>query len=394
MHSHTRLIALLVLSAPASLAQATTLRVPTDHPTIQAAIDAAADGDKVVINPGVYSEQIDFLGKAITVTSRDGPANTIIDGMGAVTVVIFFSGEGRSSVLSGLTIRNGLADIGAGVFIGSSSPTIRDNIFTGNHDHNDGWGVGIGGAGGGAPLIERNLFHSNVCGTTFLAGIVAIVNGSEPQIINNVFRDNGNCPAVNLTLEDGLLPQVSNNTFVGNKTGVYVDSRTGGSHHLVRNNIIVGNDVGIEVAFATGTLGLPRTLNNLVYGNDEDYRGLANQTGLDGNLSAPPLFRNEAQDDFHLTANSPAIDAGESSAMTPPRTDFDRSDRPIDGNGDGAAVIDIGAFEFDPAAPPPPPPPPPPDPQGSGGGGATGALALAALAAIAVARRRGCKPSA
>ena len=59
-------------------ADAATIRVPVDQPTIQAAIDAAATGDTVLVSSGTYTEQIDFRGKAIAVASESGPATTAI----------------------------------------------------------------------------------------------------------------------------------------------------------------------------------------------------------------------------------------------------------------------------------------------------------------------------
>ncbi|HET9474550.1 MAG TPA: right-handed parallel beta-helix repeat-containing protein [Steroidobacteraceae bacterium] len=357
---------------------AATLRVPTDFSTIQAAIDAAADGDTVSVLPGTYAEQIDFKGKAITVTSRDGPSNTIIDGMGTVTVVIFFSGETETSVLSGLTIQNGRADVGAGVFIGGSSPRIVGNVFRNNSDIDNGWGLAIGGAGEGTPVIDGNLFHSHTCNpNSNLSAVITLVNGQEPRIINNVFRNN-QCRGVDLTMVETTLAEVSNNTFVSNRTGIYVDARTGTATHLIRNNIVVGNDVGIDVAFLTGIgTPTPRLLNNLVSGNTVNYQGIDDPTGTNGNLSVAPSFVNQSLNNFQLSAGSPAIDAGEEASAPTPTTDFGGNTRPVDGNADSVARIDIGAFEYAPGTSPPPTPPPttpPPSNDPGGGGGGGGAL--------------------
>src|SRR5207247_6452439 len=86
---------------------AATIRVPADAPTIQQAINGAVNGDVVVVSPGTYFERINFSGKAITVTSEAGPDTTTIDGSGLGSVVTFTSGETRSAVLSGLTVRLG-----------------------------------------------------------------------------------------------------------------------------------------------------------------------------------------------------------------------------------------------------------------------------------------------
>src|SRR5262249_12850331 len=77
-----------------------TIHVPADQPTIQAAINVASPGDTVLVAPGSYVENINFLGKAITVTSSDGAASTILDGGGVKSVVTFNSAESSGSVLN------------------------------------------------------------------------------------------------------------------------------------------------------------------------------------------------------------------------------------------------------------------------------------------------------
>ena len=63
-----------------STLDADTINIPADYPTIQEGIDAAVNGDTVLVAPGTYVENIDFIGKAITVTSKHGASVTTIDG--------------------------------------------------------------------------------------------------------------------------------------------------------------------------------------------------------------------------------------------------------------------------------------------------------------------------
>src|SRR5437016_11786219 len=99
---------LLILGITPHTARAATINVPASQPTIQAAINAASNGDTVLVAPGTYRENINFMGKAITVTSSSGPSVTTINGGAAGSVVTFTSNEGTNSVLSGFTITNGL----------------------------------------------------------------------------------------------------------------------------------------------------------------------------------------------------------------------------------------------------------------------------------------------
>jgi hypothetical protein len=141
----------LIITMPAFAA--TTIHVPADQPTIQAGINAAVNGDTVLVSPGTYNENVNFNGKAITVTSASGPNTTIIDGGQKGAVVTFNTGEPRTALLSGFTIRNGNNTYyyGSGISFSNSSPTILNNLVTSNCPSG-----AIGGYGGN-PLIQGNI---------------------------------------------------------------------------------------------------------------------------------------------------------------------------------------------------------------------------------------------
>ena len=107
----------LSLSVLAVAALADVRSVPSVYTSIQSAIDAAENGDTVIVEPNTYYENIDFLGKAISLTSTDPcddqvVAATIIDGSypddpNFGSVVTFNSTETNASILTGFTIRGG-----------------------------------------------------------------------------------------------------------------------------------------------------------------------------------------------------------------------------------------------------------------------------------------------
>jgi len=168
-----------------------TIYVPDDFATIQQAVDAASSGDTVIVRPGTYLENIDFVQKAITVKSESGPAATIIDGNQNATVVTFQSGEGADSVLEGFTLTNGLGEDLSPNFVSggaitcenSSSPTIIKNIVEDNHAE---FGGGIACANGSAPTITQNIIQRN---TADLGGGI-YCDESTPLIGRNVISEN------------------------------------------------------------------------------------------------------------------------------------------------------------------------------------------------------------
>jgi hypothetical protein len=64
------------------------------------------------------------------------------------------------------------------------------------------------------------------------------------------------------------------------------------------------------------------------------------------NFDLDPLFVNPVAGDYHLQLNSPCVDRGHSDAPRRDRLDVDGQPIPIDGNGDGIALPDVGADEF------------------------------------------------
>ena len=126
-----------------SVLQGATIQVPQDQPTIQAGIDAAVDGDTVLVADGTYHERISFNSKAIVVGSWiliDGDTlrtlNTVIDGdstelpesdtLAVVRIIGPSSAEGE---LNGFTVINGEAE---GVLCYESNVRVINCRFIGN----------------------------------------------------------------------------------------------------------------------------------------------------------------------------------------------------------------------------------------------------------------------
>jgi len=114
-----------------------TIHVPSDHPTIQTAIDAAADGDTVLVADGTYkgkdNKNLDFNGKELTLQSENGPLKTIIDCENDGRGFYFHNGELEDALVSGFTITNGrVEDQGGGIYVINSAPTITNCIIVNN----------------------------------------------------------------------------------------------------------------------------------------------------------------------------------------------------------------------------------------------------------------------
>lgn len=320
--------------------QAQVIEVPGDYSSIQAAIDASATGDTIVVSPATYYENINFRGKNIFLTSlyylesdTSYISSTIIDGSSPVypdtaSVVIFNSGEDTTAILQGFTITGGAGtkwlDIhgagtyreGGGIIVELSSPMIRHNVIR-NNACTDLTGVTSTGGGGirvgdGNPVIYSNSILFNEA--RYGAGVV--LNYTGCKLLNNVIASNtggqdyyggsgiwivGNLP--------GKPKHIVNNTIVNNTATL--TSGTGGisvwSAALVniRNNIIYYNSPAVQI----------KTIGSSPVVTYSDVMG--GYTG-DGNINAEPVFVMEG---YILDADSPGVDEGDSTDIFNDRED-------------------------------------------------------------------------
>ncbi len=366
MKTLTAVLAVLLLTAAPVCARI--INIPDDFETIQAGIDATEEGDTVLVENGVYEETVNFSGKAITVASLillddDGEhiENTVIDGSDERPGAIFYSQEGNDSILKGFTIRNCIVGryFGSGISCyNEASPTLSDLIVRDNQS----WPIAALWLC--YPVLMNIIVEQNGGGIFLRSGIERVV------IRNCEIRNNDGtgliCNEATVHLIESL---ISGNIGTGHQQfagGVDL----GFSHDNIFINVsIIGNTATNEdgaggIFFGSFHDGAGSTLtmvNSIVYDNVPtqigiwvrgegpeiaslacDYCDVENgEEGInvgfgnrvewgDGNIDEDPLFADPENGDYHPTADSPCIDAGD------PESDPDP---------DGSRA-DMGAFYF------------------------------------------------
>ncbi len=368
--------------------------VPQDYPTIQAAIDAAQNGDIVLVAPGVYGESLVLSGKTITLASQfytTGDTqvidSTTIDGQADLAVITVDASVGPDTQIVGFTIRNAEDGIKAhgklrilnnritgtrdGIDFQNAGGLVRDNTFENNSDD------GIDGDGATGVTIENNTIRSNgddgieirlheyggVTLTLSIRNNAITGNGEDgiqlidyPDVSNRVFDIRYNLIADNAQVGLGLMDNgesnedyrgasiperihLFNNTFSGNPYAV-----TGGDNLIALNNLFVNSTVvGLKNVDAGSIAAY-----NLYWNNGTNYQG--SNIDLNTTLFADPLL----DATYHLLPGSPAIDAGMAHFEWNGETVLDLPPGAYSG-----AAPDLGAYEFDSEAPTPTPTPTP-----------------------------------
>ena len=296
-------------------AYAAIIHIPAQYGTIQAGLDSASFGDTVLVARGQYHESVNFWNTGITLASQylltDNAVDidsTIIDGDYWGTAVFFSDEIDQSTLLFGFTIRNGwdygISSVG--------SPIVKYNIIE------DNFGPEAGNGGGifwsiGYMTLEHNVIRNNMG----YRGAAIYAENCSGEIHHNLIYGNtaedAGC-AILLDACDTVL--VYNNTICENiSTGVSIGAIYAANYVSILsiyNNIISYNSSGVGIG-ADGTVILDY---NDIYSNvDSDYYGIS--AGI-SDISLDPQFAGGAPYDYHLTENSPCINAGNPSSDLDP----------------------------------------------------------------------------
>jgi hypothetical protein len=257
---------------------------------------------------------------------------------------------------------------GGGLFLGVSSPNLRDDTFKSNSIKTFADGEDYGG--GGLAVIA-----SSVVGQSEFTRIEGNSVAGQPD--GDFESEGGGFHLSGVGIWNSFLDAFAGNSIgaLGAGGGIYTGAAIVGTHLNLVESTVAGNTAGGQFAGIAGDANdTLRARNSIIYnGGPGDIGGFGSydlqytdacNDGPDpfageGNMCADPLLAGGT--DVHQTAQSPTIDAGSDALMSEgpgerPNTDYEGDPRPTDGDGDGHTV-DMGADESPAFVAGPPPPP-------------------------------------
>ena len=349
-----------------------TATVPLDQPTIQAAINAAGAGDVLCVEPGTYAENLVISGRTLELRGLAGPGMTTVQQGSAAHVLAIWDGPAPGVLIKGFGIVDGATGDNT-LNVDSYAPvTIEDVrvlvpgvitrfwrapitmsrvLFVDSGVHFDGGadatvsdlvldGGGLAVLGGSSLVCQRCRVRGAInagvsCATSSLTlldsfvtenggvGVSAPVGGYPCSLVELgrtlVAANDGE------GIQTGVPTVIDHSAILGNGgIGVYA---SGTNLDLAVSNSIIGlNPEPGPLGYGNPADGiwvwsytpLPTSITNTVFWEDDASvePGLQPVLGVDGNLSADPLFLgdlshpNPLRWDLHLDPSSPLVDAG------------------------------------------------------------------------------------
>ncbi len=308
-------------------------RVPADYPDIQTALDVCAEGDTVLLAPGIYTGagNTDLIIDRVNLTlkSESGPEVTLIDGEGEHHgLLLDGSSIGTSSLLEGITIQNCVAQYhGGAIRLRYGSPRLKDMILRSNSAPGDGGGLKTDGA---SLLLEGVQFLNNSAGSS--GGALDLFK-CEATIRGCTFSGNhaehgGGAVSSYEGGSDPVEVLIENCTFFDNRAeskGGVLYTNAGenigwGRMPRLRANIFAENSAveGGAIYTRWSVTDSTRIECNDFHANVPDNFGgwLGDQVGVTGNFEADPRFCDPESGDLTLAANSPCLPNANSCRLT------------------------------------------------------------------------------
>ncbi len=289
---------LLLLFIISIFLDAELIHIPIDYTSIQEGIDASSNNDTILVDIGIYFENINFNGKNVTlgsnfITTQDTSfiSQTIIDGNLDGSVIVFDSNEDSTAVLSGFTIRNGsgtyyqgdIYKIGGGIYCLESSPTIN-NCYIRNNTIDDYWALGLGGGIGcfeSTAILENLMIFDNYADCR--GGGLYIGNLSGGSTVSNC--------------------SIYNNESPMGGGGISINSNSTLSYCKIFNNIATGDGESFYYGYGGG-----------VYSSSDDsifeYCEVSNNTAKRGSAICASNYSNTTYRSCTISDNNSIIEIG------------------------------------------------------------------------------------
>ncbi|MCM2271960.1 MAG: right-handed parallel beta-helix repeat-containing protein [candidate division Zixibacteria bacterium] len=159
------------------------IRVPADYATIQEAINAASEGDSILVSPGSYSGPLALSGKSVTLVSTHGPKVTTITGPDNTNLMTISGPATSASIIEGFRFNGGLSAI----WCRDAGPMIRRNLFI-QQRQGDWAAIALGGETGYVGNSPARIINNTIVGC--FGGGISSFSTSAPTIMNNIIAGN------------------------------------------------------------------------------------------------------------------------------------------------------------------------------------------------------------